>query len=257
MNYNYHTHTHYCGHAKGTIEEYIERAVSCGVKYMGFSDHAPFICDDGYESSVRVPLAKAKDYIADISALREKYKDKIDITIGFEMEYYPLHFEKMLKTVKELGAEYLILGEHFVKEEHPNGKHLFGETTDEELLREYATCIIEGMKSGVFTYVAHPDAINFCGDEESFRAEMRRICKASKELGIPIEINLFGIFDNRHYPSERFWRIAGEEGCPVTFGFDAHSAFRAYDGESFEKAMEMVKKYNLNYIGMPKIIPIQ
>ena len=28
MNYNYHTHTHWCDHASGTPEEYIENAVA-------------------------------------------------------------------------------------------------------------------------------------------------------------------------------------------------------------------------------------
>ena len=41
MDYNYHTHTARCGHAVGEDEEYVKRAIECGIKYMGFSDHAP------------------------------------------------------------------------------------------------------------------------------------------------------------------------------------------------------------------------
>ena len=41
MNYNFHTHTYLCGHATGLPEEYIQRAISCGIKHLGFSDHAP------------------------------------------------------------------------------------------------------------------------------------------------------------------------------------------------------------------------
>ena len=84
MTYNYHTHTRRCGHAKGTEEEYVLRAIQGGIRYMGFSDHMPLLCDDGYESRYRVPMAEAKDYIADIIALREKYRDVIDIKVGFE-----------------------------------------------------------------------------------------------------------------------------------------------------------------------------
>ncbi|MBQ7793091.1 MAG: hypothetical protein IJ366_01090 [Clostridia bacterium] len=46
--------------------------------------------------------------------LKEKYKDEIDIKIGFEIEYYPDEFNNMLKNAIDLGAEYLILGQHFL-----------------------------------------------------------------------------------------------------------------------------------------------
>ena len=89
MQYNYHTHTYMCGHASGTPEEYIERAIKCGIKHMGFSDHSPFIFPDGYESPHRVPCAGAREYVSMLCDLREKYKEYFDINIGFEMEYYP------------------------------------------------------------------------------------------------------------------------------------------------------------------------
>ena len=70
----------------------------------------------------------------------------------------------------------------------------------------------------------------------------------------PLEINLLGIRTGRFYPNPRFWQIAGEVGCPVTFGFDAHMPKDAYDGDSLNVAKWLVKRYKLNYIGMPKII---
>ena len=48
-------------------------------------------------------------------------------------------------------------------------------------------------------------------------------------------------------------QIAGEVGAPVTFGSDAHDPSDTYDGESVKKALEMVEKFGLNYIGEPKI----
>ncbi len=253
MNYNYHTHTTRCGHANGTEREYIERAIANGVEYMGFSDHATFVFPDGYESHYRVPLAQAPDYFATISALREEYKDRIDIKIGFEMEYYPAHFDAMLKLVKELGAEYLILGQHFIGNEHPGGTHTYGRNDSATDLKEYVDCVVKGIESGVFTYVAHPDVFSFVGDEAVYKTEMRRICEASKTCGIPLEINFLGIREGRRYPTAAFWEVAGEVGCPVTFGFDAHEVAAAYDGESLKVAQQMVEKYGLNYVGKPEV----
>ena len=112
------------------------------------------------------------------------------------------------------------------------------------------------MESGVFTYIAHPDMINYQGSEELYEKEMRRLCIASKRTNIPLEINGQGIRDNRIYPADRFWAIAGEVGCPVTIGFDAHSADAAWDRESVEKAKQLIGKYNLNYIGKPVLRPV-
>lgn len=253
MNYNYHTHTTRCGHASGTEREYIERAIEGGLQYMGFSDHATFVFPDGFESHYRVPLAQAPDYFETISALREEYKDRIDIKIGFEMEYYPAHFDAMLKLVKELGAEYLILGQHFIGNEHPDGRNTYGRNDSAADLKEYVDCVVKGIQSGAFTYVAHPDVFSFVGDDAVYKTEMRRICEASKACSIPLEINFLGIREGRRYPTSLFWEVAGEVGCPVTFGFDAHEIAAAYDGESLKVAQEMVEKYGLNYVGKPLV----
>ena len=254
MNYNYHAHTARCGHATGTEEEYILRAISCGIRHMGFSDHIPFQFPDGAESYYRVPVALAQDYISTLRALREKYRDQIRLTIGFEMEYYPTFFPDMLATARSLGAEYLLLGQHFSGDERPNGFYAANPTDDPALLEEYVTNVLTAMDTGVFSYVAHPDLFRFTGDEAIYDRQMRRICTAAREKNIPLEINLLGIREKRHYPNEAFWRLAGEEGAPVTFGFDAHDPLSAYDEASLPIAHGLVEKFGLNDIGEPTLI---
>jgi len=253
MNYNYHTHTTRCRHAKGTPEEYIQRAIENGIRYMGFSDHAPFICSDGFEAGYRVPMAEVTDYFAELNELRQKYADKIDIKIGFEMEYYPEQFAQMLQTVVDFGAEYLILGQHFLQEEHPIGTHTIKPSDDIDRLQRYVSCVVSAIESGAFSYVAHPDILNFTGDPEVYRTNFRKICVASRACNVPLEINFLGIRENRTYPTEAFWQIVGAEKAPVTFGFDTHDVLSAYDGDSLKKALQMVEKYELNYIGMPRL----
>ena len=90
----------------------------------------------------------------------------------------------------------------------------------------------------------------------AYAREMRRLCEAGKRLGVPFELNFLGIRQGRRYPSERFWQIAGEVGIKVTFGLDAHDVAAAGDLSSLPRAMELVKKHHLNYIGEPEIIRI-
>ncbi len=255
---NYHTHTYMCGHAQIRPRAYVERAIKGGIKIMGFSDHIPFMFPDGFESGHRVKMKNVPKYFEKLGRLRDEYADKIEIHIGFEAEYYPLYFEKMLSNAVQWGAEYLILGQHFVGNEHPGGKYCGsrGGGSEEQLI-EYADCVIAGMKTGKFTYVAHPDVFNFLGGDEVYEREMRRICVCSKETGVPLEINFLGIRDNRHYPRELFWKIAGEEGCTVVFGLDAHRAVDCWDNKSEQIALETVKKYGLKLAETVELVPLK
>lgn len=251
FNYNYHTHTYRCGHASGTPEEYIQRAIKNGIQYMGFSDHAPIAPQNNCNFGLHILFDEWRAYVEELSLLREKYKEKIDLLIGFEIEYYPFHFKSMLQSAIEAGVEYLILGQHFIDEGFPLGAHTSEQTENPKVLLEYAARVIAGIQSGAFTYVAHPDLCNFIGDHALYQQEMRKICVAAREYNTPLEINCLGIRDHRSYPKESFWAIAGEEKSPVVFGFDAHDSYSAFDGDSLAQVDYLIKTYDLNYIGRP------
>ena len=254
MNYNFHTHTYLCGHASGIPEEYIQRAIRCGIQYLGFSDHAPMLIGGNEKIATRMKASEIEGYVAELKRLREKYKDQIDLSIGLEIEYYPSFFSETLKRIKEFDIEYLILGQHFSREERSGYQYVTAPIADEDDFKEHVAQVVEGIHSKVFTYVAHPDVFHFTGDQALYRQEMRKICVASRECNVPLEINMLGIRDHRNYPTPLFWEMAGEEKCPVTFGFDAHDVQNVYDEVSLMQAKELVRKFDLQYIGMPKLI---
>lgn len=252
---NYHTHTFRCHHARGTEREYIEKAIENGIKIMGFSDHIAYRFPDGYESNYRVEMRDVEDYFKTISALRDEYRNEIEIHIGWEAEYYPLHFEKMLENAVNWGSEYLILGQHFISNEHPGGSYVGNSSATG--LGEYVDCVIAGMQTDRFSYVCHPDVFNFTGPDEEYEKEMRRLCKSAAKADIPLEINFLGIRDNRHYPCDKFWKIAGEEKCTAVFGFDAHDVDGAADLASLARAEEIINKYGLELKETVKLKPLK
>lgn len=256
MTVNLHTHTARCGHAKGADREYVENAIKGGLTTLGFADHMPFRFPDGYESSFRIPMEQKEDYIASLRALREEYKNQIAIHIGFEMEYYPLYFKEMKGLAIDLGAEFLLLSQHYVGSEYPSGSRYMGRTDhDDKDLILYADTLIEGMSTGIFTYAAHPDLIRYTGEDTAlYENEMRRICKAAKTYGIPLEINLLGIRGGRHYPLRRFWEIAAEEGCTAVIGCDAHEPESVTDKASLATALEWIREMGLAYEPHPTLI---
>lgn len=174
MDYNYHTHTFRSHHASGTPEEYVLRAIENGIKYMGFSDHVPMLFDDGKQTGHRIPIDEGKAYVDEIKALAKKYKKQIYIKVGFEVEYYTRYFDKVLQNAIEWGADYMILGPHFAAPENEGNQHSIKETTDIRILKEFVNNVISAMSEGVFSYIAHPDMINFVGDIEIYNREIER-----------------------------------------------------------------------------------
>ena len=218
---NYHTHTVRCHHASGTEREYIESAIKNGFRILGFSDHVPQPYPDGFSSGIRMSMDELPGYIDTLLKLKDEYKDRIDILIGFEVEYFPLYFDRLLRILRDHPVDYIIQGQHNVPDE-VHGFYVGFETDDENILKDYVHYTIEGMKTGMFTYLAHPDLINFTGDDDAYKKHMCRIVEASVDLNIPLEINMYGFLDKRNYPCDRFFRMASEMGASFIIGCDAH-----------------------------------
>lgn len=249
---NYHTHTTRCKHAHGTEREYIEAAIKAGMKVLGFADHVPCPFKDGFVSGIRMEMRDAADYVREIRALQKEYENQIKIYVGFETEYMPQFFEEQIELFDELGIDYMIMGQHFLNSEK-NGPYTGTPTTDEAFLIFYVDRVIEGMKTGHFLYLAHPDLINYQGDEANYTREMTRLCKEMKQMNIPLEINLLGLLGNRHYPNERFWKIAGKVGNDVIFGIDAHETEQIGEMVCYQKGLKLAECYGLHVLEKLKI----
>lgn len=244
---NYHTHTWRCNHATGTEEEYVQSALSRGLQILGFSDHSPYPFPGGYCSSFRMKMEQLDGYIDKVEALRWDYRDKIEIHLGLEAEYYPAYFPELLAVLRDTPMEYLILGQHFVGNEL--GEHYSGApTADPKILEQYCSQTIQAMQTGLFTYFAHPDLIHFEGDRSLYREQLRRICREAKSCGIPLEINLLGLGTGRHYPNRTFLELAAEEGCAVILGCDAHEPEALADTAIEKQALAMAGEYGLKVL---------
>ncbi|MBR1531500.1 MAG: histidinol-phosphatase [Eubacterium sp.] len=237
MKYNLHTHTVRCFHAQGGDEEYVEYAIKNGYKLLGISDHCPYIYKDGYVSHMRMAPDEAEDYISSFRYLAGKYKNDIDIKIGFEMEWYPDLMDGQHEFLKTLDFDYLILGQHFTEnEQDKNSVYTGSRTFSVKTLDKYISQLLNGARSGLFTYVCHPDLINFAGSRKVYDKKLGDMLEELKKLSLPIEYNFYGYIDSRWYPYDRFWRLAKEVGNDVVIGMDAHTPL-LFDMEDERKKM--------------------
>lgn len=244
---NLHTHTWRCNHASGREEEYVCCAIERGLDTLGFSDHTPYFFPGDYYSHFRMRPEQLRDYCDTVLALRKQFDNKISLPLGLEAEYYPAYFPRLLDFLRDSPVEYLILGQHFVGNEI--GDHYSGNSTsDERKLAQYCAQAADAMQTGLFTYFAHPDLLHFTVSEQIYRQHMKLICREAKSCGLPLEINLLGLREGRHYPNPIFWELAAEEGCTVVLGCDAHDSRHLLETKTERQAMKLIRDYGLTLI---------
>ena len=105
MTGNFHTHTKRCKHASGSEQEYIEEALKKGFTSLGFSDHVPQPYPSYYVSPIRMSMSELPDYTECLQNLKDKYKDRINILIGYEVEYSTKYFSSLIKTIKKFPLD--------------------------------------------------------------------------------------------------------------------------------------------------------
>ena len=78
-----HVHTTYCD-GKDTSEEMVKEAIEKGLTTLGFSVHSYM----DFDLSYCIKKERIEDYRNEINSLKEKYKDKIEILCGVELDYF-------------------------------------------------------------------------------------------------------------------------------------------------------------------------
>lgn len=249
---NYHTHTKRCKHATGEDREYVEAAIEAGMEILGFSDHCPWVYPEPQESWIRMDCTEFDSYVHSLTQLRQEYADDIKIFIGLEAEYIPELIDAQDRFLAGYPLDYMILGQHFLGMEQ--GSVYAGmPTDDEEYLAKYVDLIIEGMDSGRYLYLAHPDLVNYTGDPEIYVLHMRRLLSYLLDNGYPFEINMLGAWQGRCYPNLKFLQMAGEMGNECLIGVDAHSPDQLLNEEGERICEEMIEKYGLQVCEPPLI----
>lgn len=241
-----HNHTKLCNHAEGEISQYIEKAIECGTKYFGFSDHAPMDFDEKY----RMNFNDMQQYEKDILNAKEKYKDKITILLGYEVDYIKNHMDKK---VLYADVDYLIGSVHFLDKWGFDNPEFIGEYKNNninEIWQKYFDTIEDMAKSNLFDIVGHFDLIKIFKfmPTKDIKLIAKNALIAIKKADMVLEVNVAGFRKpiKEAYPSKELLQEAFKLDIPVTFASDAHKPEQV--GLYNDKVVQLVKE-----IGYKKI----
>ena len=248
---NYHTHTTRCRHASGTDREYVERAVSEGFAVLGFSDHTPWpYGPDDFTARRRMDLSQLPEYLISIRSLKEEFKDRIDIKVGLEAEYFPQYMSWLKDTIEEQKLDYVLLGNHYWG--HSESFEYYGYDCTPAAMRHYVDDLPKALETGLFMYVAHPDLMfsEYPSFDDNCISATRDIIAIAKQAGVPLEYNISGTwkrFRGLGYPTALFWEKAAECSMDVYLGFDAHEPFRI-SRKLFDDTASKLRAMGLNVL---------
>ncbi len=260
---NFHTHTRLCHHASGWIDDYCQAALEQGLAVLGFSDHCPH--PDGRWQGSRMKMEELPEYLAAIETARQNFP-QLRILSGLECEWVP-EFEATQREyfLGELGLDFLVGAAHFYPQ---NGvfENIYGRVLAETDLQSYAAYVVQSIQSGIYAYYAHPDAFAMSIWEWDKAAEQcsRTILQASKEYGMPLEINAYGLRKpekeyaegmRRMYPVQQFWELAAEYQIEVVISSDAHRPEDVWGNT--DECIAIAKQFGLKVINEEFLTRVQ
>ncbi|MGI6045933.1 MAG: histidinol-phosphatase [Eggerthellaceae bacterium] len=226
-----HTHTYFCGHAKGSVEEMVQAARAAGVTTLALTEHYPLSPVFDYRDFICMHKEKVPAYFQEIDEAREKYHD-IEIIRGTEFDWLGDYDDRNL-TQKDLDPFDIVLGSvHFVDgwcmEDVEKVSRWESQDQTDLLWRRYfkAWCEAVSTNKFQFTIMSHPDVVKKFGYYPSFDPLplYEDAVTAAAESGRLIELNTSGAYKpcKEMYPGLTLLSLFCKAGVPCTIGTDAH-----------------------------------
>ncbi|AZQ61436.1 histidinol-phosphatase HisJ family protein [Flammeovirga pectinis] len=251
----FHTHTLFCD-GKSQLEQYIEAAIELGIKAYGFSSHSPV----PFDTTWNMKREKLNDYLKEIERLKDKYKGRIQIYAGLEVDYVP----------EECGVhsfpqiDYSIGSVHFVEQndegeywEIDNTKTIFRkglkEVFEDDIkaaVEDYIALNIEMLQNDTPDVLGHLDKIKmhntteklFDENDKWYQDLMTEYLEEIKASKVIAEVNTRGLYKGYSdlYPSPWVLKRMKEMKIPITLQSDAHTTGEILKG--FTETAKILKE---------------
>lgn len=258
---NLHTHTCFCNHATGSIQDLVTAAEEEGsLKVLGFTEHCPVPGDSLYWN---MKMAVLPDYVHDVKEIK-KISQKIKVFLGAECDYEPIlenyYREEFLG---KLGFDFLISSIHMYFDLKDRQEASVSRSKDfSSYLGDYVARYCKGLESGMFLFGCHPDLFraSYKAWDENAKAASKDIIQCAIDLNIPLEINGAGLRKPlieapegiRHgYSTDEFFSLANEMGAMICSSSDAHKPYLvrgAKNGEGKNECEVMADRLGITFV---------
>ena len=245
-----HTHTSFCD-GENDVETMCQAAFEEGLAAIGFSSHAP-LGKAGMETFWHMKDERLASYIEEVRAARLRWRGKIAVYLGLEVDYIKGLSSARDDDIAGLGLDYAIGSVHYIVPAHGRpwaGLFTVDEPLDEmeknartslggvgeALMNAYWDAVLEMVNLGGFDIVGHLDLVKknngkarwFSEESDSYKRRVDEAARAIAAAGLVVEVNTGGMnrgYLNEPFPSPAILRVLRKHDVPVMISADAHRA---------------------------------
>ncbi|MHB8925616.1 MAG: histidinol-phosphatase HisJ family protein [Coriobacteriia bacterium] len=231
-----HIHTARCGHATGSVEEYVRAAAVAGVDTIAFTDHLPLpgalLAADPAAAHYAMAADELPLYVEEVldAKSRAARSGGPEVLLGIEADLHRGNEEHVRALLGSFPFDIVLGSVHYVDEwafDDPARVDGYASWDLMELWERYFDDLALAAASGLADVIGHADLVKkFCfvpgGDLTPLYA---RAAAAFADAGCVVEVNAAGLRKpcKELYPSDAFLRELARRGVRVTIGSDAHS----------------------------------
>ena len=228
---DYHIHTARCGHARGELATYVQRAIRAGLPEMGFSDHIFLYWMPLEKRDPELAMGEEQfdQYVQDVLELRAQYPE-IRIRLAVEADFIPDHESTLKGILERYPWDYVLGSVHFIGDwGMDDSRYLSGyDAWDlDELYEHYFGLVLRAADSGQFDTMAHLDLVKKFGHRarKDLADLYGRVARGLAAAGVAIEVNTAGLHKPvaELYPHLDLLTACRKAGVPATLGSDAHA----------------------------------
>ncbi|MGH9458021.1 MAG: histidinol-phosphatase HisJ family protein [Thermoanaerobaculia bacterium] len=228
---DYHTHTWRCGHAIGTMDDYVETAIRRGIAEIGLSDHLWLYFDPPERRDARWAMSEEEyeAHYTEMLATRERFAGRIEVRVSVEADYFEGREDDLLAILRRYDFDYVLGGIHFMGEwliDDPDQRHRYDAESVAAIYRDYYRRLRSAVRSGAFDLLAHFDLPKKFGHvpESDIAEDVAETLDAVAESGIAVEISSAGLRAEKPgmYPAPSILREMRRRGIPIALSSDAH-----------------------------------
>ena len=229
-----HIHTYLCGHARGTMEEYVQAAIERGLQEIIFLEH--FEIGIAYFERTWLSQDDFLSYQQEGERLQQRYGGQLQIGIGVEIGYNPDFLAETRDFISSYPWQRVGLSYHFLAQ--PGG-HInmvsrkevnvdaLAELGEQWVLQRYLEGLAEGLGSLPVDVVCHLDAALRFSAPVAWSATHKQLVEQLLQLmadkGVGLEINTSGLALGRDvFPAAWIRELAKKRGVHLLYGSDAH-----------------------------------
>ena len=210
------------------MEDYVERAIELGLQEIGFSDHNPL--PDGRSADVRMTEAELDYYVERVTELHYRYRGKIDVLLGLELDYVEGLEPYLEKQLAAYPWDYVIGSIHFLDNPCRVSSWCQPRLDGRELYTRYFELMRRMARSGLCDIIAHFDIAKRSGfmPGEHEADDITRTLQEIAAANLCIEVNTSGyrhaeLPEPQPYPMLSVVEQALTLGIPLIVNSDAHA----------------------------------